>query len=31
MNDRSCIYTVIIATTLWFVDRLGLHWYFGVW
>jgi hypothetical protein len=31
MTDRICILTVILATTLWFVIRVGLHWYFGVW
>jgi len=31
MTDRSCINTVILATTVWFAVRVGLHWYFGVW
>ena len=31
MTDRSCMLTIIFATTLWFVVRVGMHWYFGVW
>ena len=31
MTDRSCMLTVILGTMLWFVIRVGLHWYFGVW
>jgi hypothetical protein len=31
MTDRSCMLTIIFATTLWFIVRVGMHWYFGVW
>jgi hypothetical protein len=31
MTDRACMLTIVLATTLWFVIRVGLHWYFGVW
>ena len=31
MTDRSCMLTIICATTIWFVVRVGMHWYFGVW
>ena len=31
VTDRSYMLIVILGTTLWFVIRVGLHWYFGVW
>ena len=31
MIGRSCLLTVILGTTLWFIIPVGLHWYFGVW
>ena len=29
MTDRNCMLNVILATTLWFATRAGLHWHFG--
>ena len=29
MTDRNSMLIVILGTTLWFVIRVGLHWYFG--
>ena len=31
MTDRNSMLIVILGTTFWFVIRVGLHWYFGVW
>ena len=28
MTDRNSMLIVILGTTLWFVIRVGLHWYF---